>query len=185
MGDNKGKQKWYVEFDFLEGIIKNAEISETNFGNKIKLSISDGPVSYVLSLAIESSYGKDFITKMNNLDLSKPVYFFPWTMTADAWTQLTGKKSEKGKSGLTLKQDGEKIAPYYTKDDPKGMPEIVEKRVGKQVKWDDTDRLAFFYDELDKFVEKVSGSTQRNVERVVEDIISKAEKEVVVDDLPF
>lgn len=185
MGENKGKIKWYVEYDYLDGRISNLEVAETNFGNKIRLTITDGPLTYVLTFPVESSYGKDFIMKMNNLNLSKEIRFTPWTADAESWAKFTGKKTEKGKSGLTLRQDGEKVSNYYTKDDPKGMPQIVEKKIGKQVKWDDTDRLAFFYDQLDRFIEKVSNSSDQSRAKVVDDLLVKAEQTVATDDLPF
>jgi hypothetical protein len=42
-----------------------------------------------------------------------------------------------------LYQDGQKIAPYYTKEDPKGLPQMVKIKVKGKEQWDDSDMMQF------------------------------------------
>jgi hypothetical protein len=42
-----------------------------------------------------------------------------------------------------LYQDGNKIAPYYTKEDPNGLPQMQKIKVKGKEQWDDSDMMAF------------------------------------------
>jgi hypothetical protein len=46
-------------------------------------------------------------------------------------------------TGVTLYQDGNKIAPYYTKEDPNGLPQMQKIKVKGKEQWDDSDMMAF------------------------------------------
>jgi hypothetical protein len=71
-----------------------------------------------------------------NIDLSKEIRFMPWAMK---------DKNDPTKTitGITMYQDGEKLAPYYTKEDPKGLPQMVKIKVKGKEQWDDSDMMSY------------------------------------------
>jgi hypothetical protein len=184
---NKGNEVWYVEFDYLAGSLKKVELDdEGDFGARIKVHVQDVDENYILTLPVQSSAGMDFLMKMEAIDLSKEVSFEPWRMDAATWKSFTGKDSKNGKAGLTIKQNDEKIAKYYTKDDNKGMPEIIIKKVGKETKIDDADRMIFLYEKLDQFIAAVDAKSAGNTGNMTgaqAPTGSNAKEEE--DDLPF
>ena len=136
------------------------------------------------------SYGESFLLRMENIDLSKPLTFVPWLMTPEDWYKLTGKSTKNNKSGLTLKQDGEKINPYYDKENPNGMPEFKKKTVKGEVKWDTDDRDDFLFNKFVAFCDKakniVVAKPARTVNAPTEALVSAADDfDLDDDDLPF
>ena len=59
------------------------------------------------------------------------------------WAIKDKMDATKTITGITLYQDGEKIAPYYTKEDPKGLPQMVKIKVKGKEQWDDSDMMTF------------------------------------------
>lgn len=159
MGKNAGKKIWYVGFDYVAGKLTNVKLdTEGDFGSRIILTIQDVDDNYILTLPINSSYGQSFLMKMTGIDLSKEVSFEPWQMSKEEWKKLTGRDTKNGKSGLTIKQDDEKIDNAYTKDEPNGLPELIIKKVGKETKVNDDDRMIFLYERLEEFIQAVNAA---------------------------
>jgi hypothetical protein len=65
------------------------------------------------------------------------------------WSMIDSKDATKKVTGITCYQ-GAKIAPFYTKEDPKGLPEMVQVKVKGKVTWDDTDMMDFLFAEAQK-----------------------------------
>src|SRR6056300_1446875 len=93
--NKKGDTVYEKHFDFVEGRIEKAGTEETPFGINITLEIDDVGETYKLSMGLDSRYGKDFMNKFVNLDLSEPTYISPFSFEAD-----NGKRY----SGVTLMQ---------------------------------------------------------------------------------
>ena len=172
-GVNEGKLRYYVEYDFVSGHITGIELDRSDIGDRIKLTLNDAGDEFILSISTDSAYGESFMNQMNNIDLGAEVTLQPWSMTPDQWFDLTGKTVKSNKVGLTLKQFGAKLEKYYTKENPNGMPQLVQKTVKGKVEWDSTDRDNFLYEELLKFIEKANASaavaTQNSVFAGLED----------------
>ena len=183
-GVNEGKLRYYVEYDFVSGHITGIELDRSDIGDRIKLTLNDAGDEFILSISTDSAYGESFMNQMNNIDLGAEVTLQPWSMTPDQWFDLTGKTVKSNKVGLTLKQGGAKLEKYYTKENPNGMPQLVQKTVKGKVEWDSTDRDNFLYEELLKFIEKANASaavaTQNSVFAGLED-----SDDDIDDGLPF
>lgn len=192
-GKNAGKTVWYVGYDYLAGMLSDVSLdTEGDFGARIILTVKDVDDTYVLTLPVNSSYGNDFLMKMENIDLSKEVSFEPWQMDKDAWYNLTKKKTKNGRSGLTIRQDDEKVPKAYTKEEPNGLPELQIKKVGKETKVNDDDRMIFLYERLDEFMEQVKQANTASspepsggkyTDAMSPDAVDSEEE--VDDDLPF
>ena len=59
------------------------------------------------------------------------------------WAMKDKNDPTKTITGVTLYQDGNKIAPYYTKEDPNGLPQMKKIKVKGKEQWDDSDMMAY------------------------------------------
>lgn len=201
-GKNEGQTRWYVEYSDVSGKLLNVEVKKVEKSNIIELYLQDGPETFILTIPEDSSYGKDFMLKMRNIDITREIYFSPWSMSPDKWFELTGKKRSTDKVGLSIYHDKvEKenaVKPFYTKEEPNGLPPLVEKIVKGEKSYDSTDHDNFLYDELLKWVEEVSkslngpSSTAQSSSTVDDAVVvgstfieADEEEEFNPDDLPF
>lgn len=181
-GKNEGKTRYYVEFEYLEGDIENMELEQTDWGESIKITIRFVTDVYELSFGIFdntnglSAMGRAFLVRLPNIDLDRSVRFEPWQMSGDDFAKLTGRQTAaKTKSGLNLYQDGrtwtyknwdgdtvtskDKAPPYYTKAEPNGLPELVQKKVRGKVTYNSEDHDNFLLGMLDDLIaERYSGN---------------------------
>lgn len=131
-----GKLVFEERFKDLTAKLDGIATRENDYGKQWQLKFQDQGDFYIVSLPYSSRYASSFLKALPNLDLSKEVRFMPWAMKDknDATKTITG---------ITLYQDGEKIAPYYTKEDPKGLPQMVKIKVKGKEQWDDSDMMSF------------------------------------------
>lgn len=131
-----GKLVFEERFKDLTAKLDGIDTRENDYGKQWQLKFQDGGDYYVVSLPYSSRYASSFLKALPNLDLSKEVRFMPWAMKdkMDASKTITG---------ITLYQDGEKIAPYYTKDNPNGLPQMIKIKVKGKEQWDDSDMMSF------------------------------------------
>jgi hypothetical protein len=131
-----GKLVFEERFKDLTAKLDGISTRENDYGKQWQLRFQDGGDYYVISLPYSSRYASSFLKVLPNLDLSKEVRFMPWAMKdkLDATKTITG---------ITLYQDGVKLAPYYTKEDPKGLPQMVKIKVKGKEQWDDSDMMSY------------------------------------------
>lgn len=131
-----GKLVFEERFKDLTAKLDGIDTRENEYGKQWQLKFQDQGDYYVVSLPYSSRYASSFLKVLPNLDLSKEVRFMPWAMK---------DKNDPTKTitGITMYQDGEKLAPYYTKEDPKGLPQMVKIKVKGKEQWDDSDMMSF------------------------------------------
>jgi hypothetical protein len=131
-----GKLVFEERFKDLVAKLDNIQTRTNDYGTQWQLFFSDADGNYVVSLPYSSRYASSFLKALPNIDISKEIKFMPWAMKdkMDATKTITG---------ITLYQDGQKIAPYYTKEDPKGLPQMVKIKVKGKEQWDDSDMMQF------------------------------------------
>lgn len=131
-----GKLVFEERFKDLTAKLDNISTRENEYGKQWQLRFQDGGDYYVVSLPYSSRYASSFLKALPNLDLNNEVRFMPWAMKDknDATKTITG---------ITLYQNGEKLAPYYTKEDPKGLPQMVKIKVKGKEQWDDSDMMSY------------------------------------------
>ena len=180
-----------MQFDGLEGDLLDINLEKTETGNRMVFVTADEGQTFILQLDMDNAYGEAFLMRMNNLDVTKPINFKPWSMDSGEWFNLTGKTIKGTKSGLTIYQGGEKVPVYYTKEEPNGLPDLVQKTIKGEVKWNSDDRDNFLYEEFLKFVEKsksaLSGKPATSKKEVALAAAGIDDEEIVIDedDLPF
>lgn len=131
-----GKLVYEERFKDLTAKLDNITTRTNDYGTQWQLHFTDGDANYVVSLPYSSRYASSFLKALPNIDVSKEVRFMPWAMKdkQDATKTITG---------ITLYQDGEKIAPAYTKENPNGLPQMVKIKVKGKEQWDDSDMMQF------------------------------------------
>lgn len=131
-----GKLVYEERFKDLTAKLDGITTRENDYGKQWQLRFQDGGDYYVISLPYSSRYASTFLKVLPNIDLAKELRFMPWAMK---------DKMDPTKiiTGITLYQDGEKVAPYYTKEDPKGLPQMVKIKVKGKEQWDDSEMTAF------------------------------------------
>jgi len=101
--------------DFVEGVIIAIGVhTHEEFGRSWNVTIQDGPEILVLQFKYDSGYAFQFLQKLPNVDLSKPVVFLPYYFEEDRKTRLV------------LKQDNIKVESYFSREDPHGYPPLGE-----------------------------------------------------------
>ncbi len=75
----------------------------------------DGAEKFVIDLPYNSQALRRFLRVARNIDWSAPL----------SLTVFKGKKNERGseETGIWFQQKGETVRPYYSKEQPHGMPE--------------------------------------------------------------
>jgi len=131
-----GKLVYEERFKDLTAKLVKIDTKENDYGKQWQLNFTDGEVTYIVSLPFSSRYASSFLKALPNVNLYKEVRFMPWAMKDknDVTKTITG---------ITLYQDGNKIAPAYTKEDPNGLPQMTKIKVKGKEQWDDSDMMLF------------------------------------------
>lgn len=114
---DKGETTYAFEYSFLEGKIVGVYYRESSeYGNSYEVTFEDNGELYQVSFKEASKYGMDFISKLPNIDITKPVKIVPYSM-----------KSEDGKEihGVSVQQFGVKLPPYFVKKKEDGTFEFL------------------------------------------------------------
>jgi hypothetical protein len=157
-----GKLVFEERFKDLTGMITNVNTRENDYGKQWQLTFEDGGDTYIVSMPFSSRYASSFLKAVPNIDASKPIRFMPWAMK---------DKNDVSKTvtGITMYQDGNKIAPAFTRDEPNGLPQMEKIKVKGKEQWDDSLMMEF----LEQMVYKLFA--EQNDNNPVED----------TEDIPF
>jgi hypothetical protein len=114
--------KYGYRFDSVTGrAVKLVKYdTQNNYSTRyfgFKLHLVDGSEIYVLDMPYQSQILRRFLRVAHNCD-----WEFPVTITI-----FKGKKKDKEgeELGVWFQQMGETIKPYYTRENPRGMPEAI------------------------------------------------------------
>ena len=133
-------------FSFIEGNLIDASIkSNEAFGDSIILKLQDeaGELD-ILQLKFDSSYGRSFLFKIPNLDLSKSMKIVPYSFT---------NKNGKEITGLNIYNNA-KVLSAFSREEPNGLPPLKEITFNGKKQWDKTKQLAFLSEIFVEFVSK-------------------------------
>lgn len=131
-----GKLVFEERFKDLTGMITNVNTRENDYGKQWQLTFTDGPDTYIVSMPFSSRYASSFLKAVPNVDATKPLRFMPWAMK---------DKNDVSKTitGVTMYQDGNKIPPAFTRDEPNGLPQMEKIKVKGKEQWDDSAMMEF------------------------------------------
>ena len=145
-GPNTGKTIYEVFVDTITGQIVEMKVREGDYGKSFQILIDVteddlNPEFFAVDFRFNST-GKSLLKKLPNIDLSKDVALVGYAIDG------TNSKGEAVKNYYAVPYQGEiskagKVLPAYTKEEPNGYPEMVQKKVRGKNTWDDTDQLEF------------------------------------------
>lgn len=130
------------KFDYIEGKFTGLRVNINDYGKQYVLTIVDDEDNkFYINIMYSSRYANSLLKCLPNVDLQKPVKMQPWSM-------IDKKDPTKTVTGITIWQNGVKIEPAYTKDNPNGLPPMKQIKFKGEMKWDSGD--------MDEFLEQKS-----------------------------
>jgi hypothetical protein len=173
-------------YDEVGGVITDIYLKDDEFdGKKVKklyVVLEDESDKYILNVSFESSLSTTLIGFLKSADLSQPLSISP------------SLKKEKKADGTPIdvqkffvRQNGQALKSFYTKDHPNGLPPMVQRKSGK---WDKEDMIEFLIDVVEKELRpsvKGNSTTVFRHEPVEEKsrYATAGDVEEPLDDLPF
>ena len=146
--NKKGVTIYEAFYDYIEGTIINARLSEhKEYGDDIQLTIKNGDTIAVLQIHFTSSYGRGFLYKIPNLKEGQPVHIKPFD-----FIPKNNNPENKRIQGLKITQNGEKIEPFYTRENRNGLPEVKMVIFNGEEKPDATDQIRFLNDLYQQYI---------------------------------
>jgi hypothetical protein len=168
--ENKiGKVVHELSFDSFTGkLIDIATKDSTAYGTSWLFTFVAGGEKYVWQTPYSNSFSTAFLKQLPNADLSKVMRLTPSTKIGD---------DGKTKSSLFVEQDGVTLKHAYSKENPNGLPDMVQIKVKGQLQWDDSDRVAFLHN-------MVETQIMPKLKEMYGDVSSSSpSKEVTLDDI--
>jgi hypothetical protein len=180
-GANKGKQVFELYFNKITGrLLSVKERENKEFGNSflftLDVSTETSPDSIaVIECPISSNYSSSILNRLPNVDLKTDV----------ALTTYEIDDAQKGKkvTGISIRQNGTKIESHYSKESPKGLPQLEQLTVKGKLIWDDTKRIVFYRNYINVLFPpsvESNNATATNSERG-----TNQTKDDSFDDVPF
>lgn len=153
------KTYYHLLFDEIHGKLHSIKIDEGEYGTKLKISLTDAAGdAQVLAIPLISKWGVDDWAR------SLAVFIDQLEVGDDLELSLNTKdKDPKGylRKNLFIKKDGTNLKFSFShKDAPKGIKRVEKDKVTKKEKevWDFSDRDSFYYDIIEKNVNRLKGS---------------------------
>jgi hypothetical protein len=170
-----GKVVYELKYNALEGMLKKIVTSESEYGKQWIFVIDDGINEFNLAVPYSSGPANGFLFRLPTVDLSMLIKVKTYYIQGD---------DDKWRQFLSLEQAGQKIAPYFTKEEKHGLPDLIEVMISGQKRLDDTDRLEFLQRMVDEKINPKLATLHPidHVEAEEEDTQPAPEE---VDDLPF
>lgn len=134
---NKNGKTVYEEFyDSLTARLMDIKVKENDFGKFWTLVFSDGQTNYFIDLNFSGGYAISFLKTLPNADLTIDMTIVP------KFTEEGDKKS----SVVFINQNGKGLKHFWTRDNPKDLPDLKKIKVKGKDTWDDSDRLEYLVD---------------------------------------
>jgi hypothetical protein len=121
----------------LVGTLTDIAIVDDEYqGDKFKklcLTIDDGKEAFQLQMKMGSGYANAFCMCIQNADVSQPIGF---SCSYD-------DSGDKPKTSMFLKQNKTSLKWFYTKNDPKDLPQLVPVEFKGKKMWDNSAQQEF------------------------------------------
>lgn len=188
--NKNGKTVHELHFgDFTGLLCKIGSANSEDYGQQIVYQFIADNDLYELKLSVKSRQARAINFRLPNIDLSKE------------FTLHVFDKEEDGKSNtiLWISQEGNKVLPFWTKDEPKDLPQAIKTVFDGEERWDFGDQRNYLMTYLaEKIIPKLIPVTANMQEAAVaqsspapDDMRESGPqndvppREEEVDDLPF
>ena len=171
-----GKTVSEAYYDKFTGKLVNIRVTEDGvYGKSWVFSFKDGDDVYKLQLNYANGYAGTFLKILPNVDLTKDLTITP----------TSKEENGKIKTSLFVNQGGEALKHFYTKGDPKGLPQWKQIEVKGQKQWDNTEELDFLWNMVKTdILPKLEQPTERT-EEANSSGFPEADDEIKVADMDF
>lgn len=135
--NSEGKKVFEKFYKEISGMLVDIQKREhESYGDSWIITLEDVADTCKLQIPYSSIQSDRFFRRLHNVDVNKPISI------------RCGRVDDK--PFLVVDQDGKPLDYYWTKDDPKHLPPMVQKTVKGKLVWDDTDRMAYIEMYLEK-----------------------------------
>jgi len=128
-------QVWELKYDTISGIIQSIEYGEKEFqGNLLRswnIKMKDGEDYYELQMPYSSRATTMILLKLPNIDANAPIELRAYWFEKDK------------KSAIAVYQKGKKIEAFWTKENPKELPQMEKVIFKGKEEWDDSKMMAY------------------------------------------
>lgn len=135
----EGKTIWERIFTDIDAYITGIESKDSPYGKVWEITLFDNGTEYILSFPYSGGNAGSFLRTLPNIDFNLAVRIAPYHKIVD----------DKSRNSIYLSQqvDGgkwENVKWYFDKENPNGLPPLVQVKVKGQDTWDDSAILEFF-----------------------------------------
>lgn len=123
-------------YDSFTAKLVNIRTRESQYGKNWEFDFRDNGEVWTLQLSYSNSFATNLLKILPNADLTQEMKIQPAQRVEDG----------KTKSSLFVSQNGVTLKHAYTKDNPNGLPDMEQVTVKGQLVWDDTKRLEFLHE---------------------------------------
>jgi hypothetical protein len=161
-----GNDIYELQFSKLSGILNNVKLKEDDtYGNQYEIYLQDADENYVLQVPQSGRLASSFLSRLPNIDRTGYVEINTWATEEDG----------KTKQFLTVRQQDKVVQPYFSKDNPNGLPPLEQKKVKGQLVWDDSEQIEF-YKELVKKTFNGPAPVKPEIESDLDNVFEKTVK---------
>ncbi len=143
-GPNTGKTVWELVYNTFTGHLVGIEKKEGEYDPQWAITFNADGKLFIINFYYASGFTNGLFLRLPNIDLAKEVTLH------GHWFE------EKGKAVLTVTQAGKKIDKYWTKEDPKKLPQMTQvpdPRIPDKFVWNSASQMAY----LERYIEKSVG----------------------------
>jgi len=131
-GAGTGEYAYQLQNDTVDGRIVRLQAKVDQFNGeeirKLTVTLNDGGQIINVDINEKSRYWQGFMYALPNVDLSRPVELCPY--------DFTPKGEVKPKTGMTVKQGGNKVPPAFTRESPGKLPPPTEAEFDGKIRLD-------------------------------------------------
>lgn len=138
--DKKGRIIYEKFYKKISGLLTRLETTQhEEYGKFWNIHLRDNLANetYVFQIPFSSRYTDGFLRRLPNIEIKEPIEI------------ICGKYDEK--AYLVVHQHGSKVPYFWTKEDPKKLPPMVEVTLKGEKIWDDTAKMEY----LEKYVNEI------------------------------
>lgn len=136
---NKLGREVHEEFyDSLTGHITEVKTKDGDYGKSWVVTMKDGEGTYFLDIKYSSGYAVSLLKALPNANLDQ-------LLTLTPKLNIDGEKKQ---SVIFINQNGAGLKHFWTKDNPRDLPQMKKIKVKGVETWDDTERMEY----LEKFI---------------------------------
>jgi hypothetical protein len=174
--NKEGKEVTELTFNKISGFLKGvAPHTFEHTGKKIKswnITIEDAPEEFILTVPYSGAESRALLFRLPAIDLNDKVEFHVG--------KGTDKETGKEFKWMTVYQGGQKLEAYFTKQNPRDLPDLKKIKVKGEEQWDDSDRMEYFEKMVSEKFAKKEEPKKEEQKKYIDPIIGDHE-----DDLPF